>query len=169
MEEGLGSEFLLILEIARLHHARFTARFDPDFKDRTVALTFELPELSSEEGLRAVLASRAYQASMDLGTVALALVQIPAGVPPGEFRANVKKNLFRATDAVYLLPESSQVALVMDDCKPEDTPRLLGRIEKAIGQPLRHGIATFPIETPDPSHLLDLASRKLEQHHVRPG
>jgi hypothetical protein len=161
MEEGLGSEFLLIFEIARLHQGRFSAEFDPALRDRAVRLVLELPELTSEAGLHAVLASRAYQASMELGTVALGLVQVPAGTAVEAFRSQVKKTLFRATDAVYALPKRRQIALVMDDCKPEDAPRLLARIERAFGQALHYGVAACPSEGTDPTHLLELAERRL--------
>ena len=49
-----------------------------------------------------------------------------------KFRAQVKQCLFRATDAVYALPGPGRLALVLDDCKSEDVPRLLQRIQKNL-------------------------------------
>jgi hypothetical protein len=162
MEEGLGSEFLLIHEIMRLHDGRFEAEFDPALERREITLRLTVPELSSEAGLLAVLSSRAYQASMELGSVALALAEVPAGIAPEVFRLQVKKTLFRASDAVYALPEVRRIALVMDDCRPEDAPRLLARIEKSLGRPLRHGIATCPKDGFEPGQLIELAGRRLD-------
>ena len=160
MEEGLGSELLLVHEIMRLHHGKLSVK-------RTgprVSLDLEFPELSSSEGLRAVLASRIFEASHELGTVALALLHVPpgkSGQGAEEFRQLVKSKLFRASDAVYALPERQQVALVMDDCRPEDAPRLLARLEKGLGIKLQFGIANCPSESSDPVRLLGLAEERL--------
>lgn len=157
MEEGLGNEFLLVHNIMRLHRGRFSHLR----QERKVTIALELPELSDQDGIRAVLASRTYQASHELGTVALALVKVPEGSDVGEFRAQVKRSLFRATDAVYSLASRGQVALVMDDCKPEDAPRLIARMEKAFGKKLVFGVANCPSEGVDPDELLKLAEKRL--------
>jgi hypothetical protein len=164
MEEGLGSEFLLIHEITRLHRGRFGA----ERRDQEVRLTIELPELSSESGLKAVLASRAYEISTELASVALVLIEIPSGAKnPEAFTAEVKKNLFRASDAVYLLRDRAQVALVLDDCKAEDAPRLMDRIgqklaKKNLDGGLVFGVAQCPSDGLDPAMLFPLAESRLK-------
>lgn len=163
MEEGLGSEFLLVHEILRLHRGRFQAQRD----GRQASLRLELPELSSEEGLRSVLASRAYEVSTELASVALVLLAIPSDVKnPEGFTEEVRKNLFRASDAVYLLKDRCQVALVLDDCKSEDAPRLMERIsqklKRPVSAPLRYGVAQCPSDGLDPALLLPLAQSRLK-------
>lgn len=156
-EEGLGSELLLVHQILRLHSGMFTARLD----GAQVTLKLELPELSGEPGLQAVLTSRAYEVSHELGSVALVVVTVPPGMKTEEFSSRVKRNLFRSSDAAYLLPRSQEVALVLDDCKAEDAPRLLGRLEKALERKLQFGMAHCPSDTMDPARLLTLARERL--------
>jgi hypothetical protein len=158
MEEGLGSELILVHEIMRLHQGEFHA----SRKGQKLALELRFPHLSSEDGLRAVLVSRAYQVSTELGSVALVLVNVPEGVAPAALLAQIKKTLFRASDAVYSLPERGQIALVLDDCKPEDAPRLLQRIKNTLGHELQFGIAHCPSDGVDPGALLGLAERRVQ-------
>jgi hypothetical protein len=160
MEEGLGSEFLLIHETLRLHHGKFLSTRE----EGEVAIQLVLPELSGEAALRAVLASRAFQVSSELGSVALVLIPVPVGSTSALFGAEIKKNLFRTSDAVYLLPERELVALVLDDCKAEDAPRLVERIGKKshkLGN-LVYGIAQCPADGLDPALLLPLAEQRLK-------
>src|SRR5262249_50215299 len=115
MEEGLGSEFLLVHEIIRQHRGRFIAIRE----GRAVTLGLELPELSSETALQSVLSSRAYDASNELRSVTLILVGTSAGTEASHLAKLIKPCLFRASDAVYALPDLKRVALVLDDCRPE--------------------------------------------------
>jgi len=165
MEEGLGSEFLLVHEILRRHRGKFTGEFDLSGAARNVTLKIELPELSSEEGLCAVLASRTGGATSELGGSTLAIVQVPGNGPINrglvdEFRGKIKRTLFRASDAVYSLPRTGEVALVMDDCRPEDAPRLLNRLEMSLGLKLSAGVSSCPEDGFDPEHLIELARRR---------
>ena len=50
---------------------------------------------------------------------------------------------------------------MLDDCKPEDGPRLIERIRTALGEGLRFGFAQCPGDGLDPSRLLDLADERL--------
>ncbi|HUP57682.1 MAG TPA: hypothetical protein VM598_09540, partial [Bdellovibrionota bacterium] len=164
-EEGLGSEFLLIHEIIRQHKGKFFAIRE----GRAVTLTFELPELTSEGALQSVLSSRAYDASNELRSVTLILVGTPAGAENLAKRVMdahhlaklIKPCLFRASDAVYALPDLGKVALVLDDCKPEYVSPLLTRIEKALGMQVLSGIAHCPVDGHDPVRLLELAKKRL--------
>lgn len=157
MEEGLGSELILAHEILRLHGGSLAA----ERSGGGVRLRLLIPRLSSEEGLRAVLSSRAFEVSTELGSVALVLIRVPEGVGAENFLKSVKNSLFRATDAAYALPALGQVALVLDDCKPEDAPRLLSRIARTLKQDLVTAIAHCPSDAQDPAILLDLAQAKL--------
>ncbi|MGZ3698246.1 MAG: histidine kinase dimerization/phospho-acceptor domain-containing protein [Bdellovibrionota bacterium] len=158
-EEGLGSELVLIHEIMRLHRGRFLQRKE----DGRVVLVLELPHLASEEGLKAVLSSRAFRVSTELSTVALVLIHVPEGVDAGALLQDIRRTLFRSTDAVYSLPERSQLALVLDDCKEEDVPRLLNRIERALERTFRFGAAHCPADGLDPADLMEIAQKRVRE------
>jgi hypothetical protein len=164
MEEGLGSEFLLVHEILKIHQGKLSA----ERAGGQATLTLELPELSSEEGLASVLASRAYEVSTELASVALVLVKLPEGarIAPESFTEQIKKSLFRNSDAVYLLRERGELALVLDDCKPEDAPRLMERINQKLSKSagrIVYGVAQCPADGLDPALLMGLASQRLAQ------
>jgi hypothetical protein len=157
MEEGLGSEFLLIHEIIRQHKGRFAATRE----GRAVTLAIELPQLTSEVALQSVLSSRAYDASNELRSVTLILLGTQAATPADHLAKLIKPCLFRASDAVYALPELKRVALVLDDCRPEYVAPLLGRIENALGMKVLSGIAHCPVDGHDPVRLVELAKKRL--------
>lgn len=156
-EEGLGSEFLLLHEIMRRHEGRFEAQT----KGGKTVLRLSFRKLESLEALRAVLASRIGRASTEIGSVALALIQVPRGSTAEQFRRQVRGALFRSTDSVYTLAERGQVAAVLDDCKPEDAPVLMGRIAEKLGMPLQYGTAICPSESMEPDSLIEIADKKL--------
>ncbi len=157
MEEGLGSELMLVHEIARLH----LGKFESQRMDRKVSLKLSFPELDSEEALQAVLASRAYQVSTELGSVALVLIRVPETAQRAAWLTEIRRSLFRASDAVYELPKRGQIALVLDDCKPEDAPRLMERIKARLGRDVAFGAAQCPVDGLDPAMLLPLAEKRL--------
>ncbi len=162
-EEGLGSELLIIHEIMRLHGGSFEATIEPKQKNKKDHISFrlELPELSSYEGIKSVLTSRIFSSSTGLGNVALALISVPKDEETQAFRIKIRKCLFRSSDAVYALPEDQQVAIIMDDCKKEDAPHLLARIEKKLGRSIKAGIVSCPDEGSDPEILLQTAKERL--------
>ncbi len=163
MEEGLGSELLLIHEIARLHQGRFEQKRAGD----RLMLSLNLPQLNSEQAVHAVLASRAYEVSTELGSVALVLFKIPSVESMDRVSMQMKQALFRSSDAVYPLPERKLVALILDDCKPTDVPLLANRIQKSLrgvapdGQ-FEWGFSHCPSETPDPQQLFSRALSRIE-------
>ncbi|MEK6579990.1 MAG: hypothetical protein AABZ55_12245, partial [Bdellovibrionota bacterium] len=158
-EEGLGSELLILHEIMRLHSGKLMGKR----AGTQVQLSLWLPELSSEDGVRAVLASRSYGAASDMSSVVLAVVGLPKGEVLKTFRTRLKQCLFRSSDAVYAIPEKDQLVLVMDDCKAEDAPALLKRLESKVGLALRFGLAHFPSDSLDPNQLLKLAENRLSR------
>ena len=131
-EEGLGSELLLLHEIMRLHHGRFVEKRHKKGEGEQCSLSLEFTSVGSEDDVRSILASRAYDVSTELATVALVLMEVPKGQSSEDFATLLKAHLFRSSDAVYPLPESGRVALVVDDCKAEDIPGLLNRIKRGI-------------------------------------
>lgn len=154
-EEGLGSEFLLLHEILKMHKGRI----DVSLTDHA-RLTFFLPKLEDEDALESVLRSRSYTVAKELGSVSLVLIGVPRGDTVGEFCQRLRSRLFRASDGAYAVSGKNRVALVLDDCKPEDVPRLLNRLSDLLqGAPI--GIAHGPTESLDPVELLGLAESRL--------
>ena len=158
--EGLGSEFLLIHEIMRIHQGQFT--WTASSSGMRSQLTLELPLLSSADGLKAVLSSRIFESTGEPRTVALVLIKVPSKTLSESFTEILKKSLFRASDAVYSLPDQKWVALVMDDCKPEDVPILLKRIARSVKVPLDAGYVCLPTETVDAEHAIALATKRMK-------
>ncbi len=157
--EGLGAELLLVHEWMRLHHGKFSA----SRQGNQVCLTLEFPELASRDGVVAVLGSRTHLAYGQLEAVALVLAEVPGGCAAEEFRSQIKSVLFRSKDAVYSIPEKGQVALVLDDVRPEDVPGLVSRLEAALKRKFRFGIASCPEDGADPEELLRLAEARVSQ------
>lgn len=166
-EEGLGSELLLVHEIMTLHGGVFDGATDG--RSGKMKLWLELPELSSEEGLRLALGARVAELSSEYGAAAIGLVEVPKGQDVDEFRKLLKESLFRSTDAAYALPERRQVGLLLDDCKPEDAPGLMRRVLKRMvaqvpglsEKQLRFGMACAPADGMDSAQLVDIADRRL--------
>ncbi len=160
-QEGLGSELWLCQELIKRHMGKFSSQF---LEGSKVELIVELPVLSSMQHLRAILLARVFDSSTDLGSVALGLMEIPKGLSGEDFRKKVRACLFRASDTVYFLESENRVAIFLNDCKPEDAPRLMGRIEGKLGQKIFYGTAICPEEGSDPDHLVDLAEKRLKSN-----
>jgi len=152
-EEGLGSEFLLIHEIMRLHRGEFVQQN----KGTKVSLALRLPDLSSDQSLSAVLTSRAYVLSNQTSSVALILVKAPEGWELEKFRAEIKRLLYRTTDGAYPLPKRKEIAIVMDDYRRADLPKLMARLENTLQLKLTYATAHCPEDVADPSQLFEYA------------
>jgi hypothetical protein len=168
-EEGLGSEFLLIHEILRLHRGQFSAQL----KDGLACLRLEFPELSNEDGLRVVLGSRASSLSTELGSVTLVLIQLPTDFTASlEVQKKIAENLFRSTDAIYPLSKKHQLALVLNDWKYEDVPSFVKLIQDRLrksfkfelkeSSQLQFGYAHCPSDSLDPNALVEIAEGRLQ-------
>jgi hypothetical protein len=152
-EEGLGSELLLIHEITRLHRGKLIQQVSRG----SVTLELLFPTLASEEMLNAVLTSRAYALTNQTASVALILIKVPKGREIESFRAEVRKLLYRTTDGAYSLPQRDEIAIVMDDYRRDDLPKLLERIRNAIGIELEFATAHCPSDVADPTLLFAYA------------
>lgn len=161
-EEGLGSEFPLVHEIIRIHRGKFLCERKTNGVSSFAKLILELPKLASESGLRAVLESRAYEIASELRSVALVLVQVPSSVKSESLAQEIKLGLFRTSDAVYLLPERQQIALVLDDCKADDAEHLAERILGSKRE-LSFGVAHCPADGQDPGKLFEIALDRLNR------
>jgi His Kinase A (phospho-acceptor) domain len=158
MEEGLGSELLLVHEIMRLHDGKFVEEREAE----RVTLELRLPLPNSTENLRRVLASRAADASDGVFSVALILLKVPKAVAIEKFRSDVKKLLYRGTDGVYPVDERGEVAIVMEDYQKKDLPKFIERLEKSLGGSIRVGMAHCPEDVAETIELLEKAQSKLK-------
>lgn len=159
--EGLGSEFVLVQEIMKRHKGEFKISAEKKGAFGEVKLDFELPELNSVESLITALGSRTASVSQELRSVSLGLVSVPKSENVDAFKNHIRANLFRASDAVYPLPDKNQVALMLEDCRPEDAPALLERIGKTLGVKFEFGVVSSPQDGTDPELLLELAERRI--------
>src|SRR5690606_8242585 len=106
---------------------------------------------------------RAYDTTSGLESLAFGLIAVPGGEDARAFRRKLKSALFRSSDAVYLLGDTGRLALAMDDCKREDAPGLLARIERALGQALVCGLVHCAEDGVDPAVLLRGAAARLSK------
>ncbi len=157
-EEGLGGELLLIHEILKHHKGELLAATGVG---GSLQVSLVLPSLSNDEGVRAVLSSRIYGISGELRCVGLVLVEVPKGAETEEFSMQIRKTLFRSSDTAYAMPEARMVALILEDCRKEDAPHLMERIQKNLGRRVRFGVAECPADSLDPADLIRIAAESL--------
>ena len=158
-EEGLGADLILVHEIMRLHHGKFECARN----DRTVAMRLRMPDLSSDEALRVVLTSRAYELSTEPTSVALILIRVPKDWDLAQFRSAVRKLAYRTTDGVYPLPQRREVAVVMDEYPREDLPKFLKRVENALGFSVEAVMVHCPKDVADPTLLWERAKAQMAE------
>lgn len=151
--EGLGSELMLTHEVMRLHGGDF--QFQREGSQVRYLMSF--PEISSSESLKQILSSRIYATTAGLGNVALVLVKAEPGESLDTLRSQLKKTLFRASDAVYDYDNQGVLALLMDDCSEKDLPQVIQRLESTIGRPLSQGLVLCPRDGTDAETLIRLA------------
>jgi hypothetical protein len=60
------------------------------------------------------------------------------------------------------LPNRHQIAVFLDDCKKEDTARVMARIQQFFEERLLFGLAHCPSDGLDPEELLNLAVKRLQ-------
>ncbi|MBY0471471.1 hypothetical protein K2X30_09915 [bacterium] len=159
-EEGLGSEFLLIHEFMKLHQGGFKCKT----LGRDVTLSLILPKFTNYEALKAVILARSSQMAPEnggLGSIAVGLLKVPDSSTAEVFRSEIRKFLFRSSDAVYALPEQGQVAVVLDDCKPQDVPELLQRLGTSMQKKFKFGVAVCPVDSSEPDQLIKIAQGRM--------
>jgi hypothetical protein len=116
--------------------------------------------LESEQALVKVLEARMYALKTEVGALSLMLLEVEPRAMRQVHDA-LKTALFRATDTVYGIPDSGQVAVLMDDCKKSDAPKIVRRLLEKLGaesakflKPARVGLASSPEDGTDPERLL---------------
>lgn len=161
--EGVGGSLAIGAEVLRQHGGALHAQVE----EGTFTIWMALPILKSEQALLKVLESRMYALRTELGAISLVLVEVsPKSLKP--VLEALKAALFRASDTVYSLPDVSQIAVLMDDCKKADAPKIINRLLENVsvenGKFLKTahvGLSSFPEDATDPQKLLDHARAAL--------
>ncbi|MBI3544018.1 MAG: hypothetical protein HY075_12170 [Deltaproteobacteria bacterium] len=161
--EGVGGSLAIAREVVRQHGGALEARLE----DGAFTIRLTLPVLRSEAALGKVLESRMFALRTEVGAISLMILETRAPSLKTVHEA-VKNALFRASDSVYDLPKTSQVAVVMDDCKKADAPKLVRRLLDSLGKDstkalagARVGVASFPDDGTEPEGLLKHARSTL--------
>ncbi|HRK03160.1 MAG TPA: ATP-binding protein, partial [Oligoflexia bacterium] len=165
VHEGVGGSLAIAAETIAQHEGVLNA----ELANGQFAVRVELPVLDNERALLKVLESRIYALRTELGATSLLILEVPVK----SFQAVVstlRSALFRASDAVYTLPRAGQIAVVMDDCKKSDAPKIVSRLFAEMNREAakfltnaRAGLASFPEDSTDPEELLVLSRQRLEK------
>jgi len=156
-KEGLGSELMLIHELAKLHQAKFLHHLD----NNKVTLEIVFPLLETHDQLKQVLLSRAFDCTSGLHSVALVLIPVPEKVEIDDFKKQVRAYLFRSSDIVYSLKQSNQVAIVLEDCKQDQVDLVMKRVQKEMGYCFHYAKAHCPDDESLPENLYESALKKI--------
>ncbi|MEW6057648.1 MAG: HAMP domain-containing sensor histidine kinase [Bdellovibrionota bacterium] len=163
VHEGVGGSLAIASEVLQQHGGALHAQR----KEGIFTVWMALPILDSEDALRKVLESRMYALKTEIGALSLMMLEVEAkGMK--QIADALKSALFRATDTVYCLPDIGQIAVVMDDCKKQDAPKIVRRLLTNIGaesgkflQGAKVGLASSPEDATDPEKLLGEARSNL--------
>lgn len=157
--EGVGGSLALGAEVLRQHGGILQLAVERGIFTASIVL----PHLESEQALLKVLESRIYALKTEVGGVSLMLLEVGERSFKQVFEA-LKAALFRASDTVYGLAHSGQIAVVMDDCKKADAPKIVRRLLDTLGpesnkllKPAKVGLSNCPEDATDPEKLLDQA------------
>ena len=154
--EGVGGSLALGQEILEQHGGSLKA----EVKKQKFSVHLVIPLLTSEDALLKVLESRIYALKNEVGALSLLILE----VQPKAFKTvqeALVRALFRASDSVFTIPEENQLAVVMDDCKKTDAPKIVKRLlsqaeteVKGFLKTARVGLASCPDDTTDPKELI---------------
>lgn len=178
--EGVGGSLALGAEVLRQHGGAMHAEVNADVHAGVLAdeqsdkftVWIVVPVLEGESALLKVLESRMYAYKTELGALSLMLLEVPGERPLKQVHQALKSALFRASDTVYGMGDSHQIAVLMDDCKKDDATKIVGRLLTEVGaesakflskflEGARVGIASFPDDGTDPRRLLEYARSHL--------
>ncbi|MEK7692070.1 MAG: hypothetical protein AAB425_13730, partial [Bdellovibrionota bacterium] len=160
-ESGIGGEVLVVQEILRLHGGR-CFRQEGESKDLCEVVVLELPVLDAERTIALAVGARARQATVDLSSFIVACMPVPKGVLAADFRAMVKRSLFRPSDSAYPAADGKKIFVVLDDCRVEDARKVVVRVGVALGIELPAGYAVCPEDSTSADTLIELAERRIQ-------
>ena len=160
MHEGIGGSLAIAAEVLRQHEGRLAARV----QGGKFTLWLALPVLENEQALVKVLESRMFALKTEVGAVSLMVLKTKAlrGLAP--LNDALKTALFRASDTVYRLSDSAEIAVLMDDCKKPDAPKIVRRLLESLGPKAKGflegahvGLVSCPEDGTEPESLLEKA------------
>jgi hypothetical protein len=162
-QEGLGGSLAIANEVMRQHGGMIAVTKTPEDDRGKFVVHIALPILDSQAAFMKVLESRLFALKNEVGALSVIIFEI---APNDLKRVHevLKSALFRATDTVYMLPDHHQVAVLLDDCKKEDAPKIVRRLIKTVNAELAHllddakvGFASCPEDASDPETLVATA------------
>lgn len=159
LHEGVGGSLALAAEILRQHSGRLFA----SVADDVFSVWMVLPVLKNQHALNKILEARMTALKNEVGALSIVVLQSSAkSLTP--LQKGLNAALFRASDSIYILPDTNELVVLMDDCKKEDAPKLLNRLLEGLGEKAkallkdsRVGFATSPKDGTLPGDLLRCA------------
>lgn len=130
---------------------------------KRVTLTAELGQQDGKSQLRSVLESRAFDASTGVSSVGLILVNPNGSGKRGDLEAQVRAQIYRASDSVYRLDDGT-VAAIVGDCRKSDLETVRKRLAEALGPGMQIVSVHCPDDSVDPDDMIDRATRGLKIH-----
>lgn len=147
-KEGLGGGLSLAAFIVKAHGGNLhMARDGVD-----VHLTAEIGALTPQEQLRAVLESRAFDASTGVSSLGLVFAKA-SKEHRGDLEAQVRAQIYRASDSVYRL-EDGTVAAIVGECRKSDLKVIVERMGEALGKSVQLASIHCPDDAVDPEELI---------------
>lgn len=156
--EGLGSELLIVHQIAKLHEGTFECKGEAE----QLQLRLKFPEIETESSLQKIISNRIYENSTDIGSVTLVVFEPPHEGTLAEVRKKVAENLYRSRDAVYPLQKQGVLGLVLDDLRPEHVMAMLKRTFGEQTAEMKFGVVHSPQDGVSATDLLQLALERLK-------
>lgn len=164
MHEGVGGSLAIGFEVLKQHSGALHAKATHD----QFSVWLALPILENEQALLKVLESRLYALRTEVGALSLMVLEVEPRLLK-QIHEALKSALFRASDTVYSLADTSQIAVLMDDCKKADAPKIVKRLLSSLGAEATRlldgakvGLSCCPEDATDPEQLLSTARRHLE-------
>lgn len=133
-----------------------------------VSMCMELPRLEGSDALSKAFESRIARLKEGVSSVSLMLLS----VRKQSFRhaaESLGSALFRASDTIYSLPDDNHVAVLMEDCKKSNVPKLLERLLQNLGtetlkfvEPISVAVVSYPEDGSDAKKMLAVAQDSLK-------
>lgn len=166
VKEGLGVELAIAKEILLAHDGCIWADI-PEDKSQGWVFSFALPLLSRMDELDLVVNNRLHTSIGALSKLSLLLVRASPGSMFNLEQRNlitrsIQKILFRASDSVFWLEDTAELAVLMDDCDALGAERVGKRLleslhEEIPGLPFVWSVATGPDDGANARELLEKA------------
>lgn len=169
VHEGVGGSLAIAAEVLRQHGGSIIVDVDLEAATPKFSALLTLPVLENEQALLKILESRIYALKNEVGALSLVLFKVPARSLKAILEV-LKSTLFRASDSVYALTDKNEIAVIMNDCKKEDAPKIVQRWIERMGsegskffssKEVKVGYSSCPEDSTEPEKLLQLARKKV--------